>query len=117
MTGPAEIIDTVQAWPAIVGAAGGGLGVAWLARFLFRRMIKQYDDLHEKHAKRLEKTAEKFDASITDIRIKIAVAETKIETLDGDVGVAHRRIEMLAAVGGTDISGIQKPDRRLKNVK
>lgn len=88
-----------HALTGIVGAAGGGLGVLWLARILFKRMIDQYDKRHDEQAKKLERVAEKFETSfgelrerlgsaLSDLKTKVAVVETMIgdtRALRGDV--------------------------------
>ena len=130
-----DTIDQIaQATPSVLGAGGAGLGVAWAARFFFRRMIAQYDEAITKQAvatKELTTAIADFKtattAAIGELKTAIAVLnvqvqnaqaksdrvdglQSRVDALSGDVGVAHRRIESLAA-GDTDIAKIQKGNR------
>lgn len=106
-------LQGTHAIAGVAGAAGGGLGVFWLARLLFRRMVVQYDRMHRDQAQKLERVAEKFSEAVAALQTKVAVVETLVtdaRQVRGDTQtavqgvqqqIANTRAELVAALKTT----------------
>lgn len=97
-------------------ALGGGALVLWWAKLLMQRLVKQYDEAHEKHEQRFDRLADKVSTALTDIRTKMAaievraaevvsiredvkklpVIEADIRKLRQDMNIAHERIRQVS---------------------
>lgn len=97
------------------GALSGGAVYVWL-KFFMRRMIGQYDRLHEKHEARFEKLVERLGDQLSAINARLAAfevraaeialhregvekaqakiirLETVVQKIQADVNEAHKRI-------------------------
>lgn len=66
---------------ALQVAAGGctcGAFLIWFAKLMAARLIKQYDEKHADHEKRLRELSEKFAEHLTDLKIKLAKLEPMV---------------------------------------
>lgn len=81
---------------------GGGL-LVWFAKLMASRLIKQYDDKHAEHEKRLRDLADKFAEQLMDLKLKIARLEPMVSSavalrddlkaVEGEVAVLEHKDE------------------------
>lgn len=110
-----------------VGVVTGGVGVMFVARFLFKRMVDGYDQaiaelkgaIKERDAGLavlstklavLEAVAQERVTRVRDVESDVAVLKETVKHVDRSAGIAHRRIEAVAR-GETNIHCIKTPDR------
>lgn len=99
--------------------AGGGLAL-WWAKLLMQRMVKQYDEQHQKHDARIERLGERvadrlsrIEASQSAVQVRVveiesmkrtidehsrelAVHDAEIKRVGKDLNEAHGKIRMLS---------------------
>lgn len=94
---------------AAVIAAGvfvGGGFLVWFAKLMASRLIRQYDDKHAEHEKRLTALSDKFSEYLMDLKLKLAKLEPMVasaislrddlKSAEGDIAVLEHRMDEAA---------------------
>lgn len=83
------------------GVSIGGGFLVWFAKLMAARLIKQYDDKHAEHEKRLREISEKFTEYLTDLKIKLAKLEPLVlsaVSLKDDLKTVENNVAVLKHV-------------------
>jgi hypothetical protein len=97
-------MDEIVKFGAVAGgiASGGGF-LIWFGKLMASRLIKQYDDKHAEHEKRLRDLSELFAEQLTDLKVKLAKLEPVVtmamtlredmKSVEGDVAIIQHQLD------------------------
>lgn len=105
---------------AMAGTATGGAFLIWFAKLMAARLIKQYDEKHADHEKRLRELSEKFAEHLTDLKIKLAKLEPMVisaVSLRDDLKLVENGVAVLKHVASKTNADLNHAHSQIRTIQ